>query len=110
MCAFLTVFLNAGGGLLINAAQSAFVNRLIATLPTSAPDVDPALVVATGALQIRSAFPADQVPGILVAYMAGIKIVFAIGLAACGVSFIISLLGGFKRLSPEAAKGAGAMA
>ncbi|KAJ8122117.1 hypothetical protein O1611_g9926 [Lasiodiplodia mahajangana] len=102
----LTVFLNVGGGLLINGAQSAFVNRLIATLPTSAPGVDPSLVVATGALEIRNAFPADVVLGILVAYMAGIKVVLAIGLAACGVSFLVSLLGGWKRLSAEARKGA----
>ncbi|KAI8954531.1 major facilitator superfamily domain-containing protein [Xylaria longipes] len=71
--------------------------------------VDPSLVVSTGALQIHSAFPKDQIPGVLVAYMAGIKVVFAIGLAACGISFIVSLLGGWQRLSAEARKGTGAV-
>ncbi|RYC56959.1 hypothetical protein CHU98_g9244 [Xylaria longipes] len=109
LTAIILFFLNAGGGLLINGAQSAFVNRLIATLPTSAPGVDPSLVVSTGALQIHSAFPKDQIPGVLVAYMAGIKVVFAIGLAACVISFIVSLLGGWQRLSAEARKGTGAV-
>ncbi|KAI1271401.1 major facilitator superfamily domain-containing protein [Xylaria sp. FL0933] len=76
------VFLNVGGGLLVNAAQSAFVNRLLIAIPGSAPGVDPSLVVATGTLAFRSTFSKDQLPGIPEAYMVGIKIAFAIALAA----------------------------
>ncbi|RYP56731.1 hypothetical protein DL771_011670 [Monosporascus sp. 5C6A] len=105
--AIILFFLNVGGGLLINAAQSAFVNRLMATLPTSAPGVDPALVLVTGATEIRSVFPEDQIPGIAIAYMAGIKLTLALAIAACGISFIVSFLGGWRRLNLEAAKSAG---
>ncbi|KAI1191978.1 major facilitator superfamily domain-containing protein [Nemania serpens] len=108
--AIILFFLNVGGGLLINAAQSAFVNRLLITLPESAPGVDPNLVVATGALALRSTFSAEQLPGVLQAYMAGIKTAFAIALAACGASAIVSVLGRWERLSPEQAKSGGAMA
>ncbi|KAI0201520.1 major facilitator superfamily domain-containing protein [Astrocystis sublimbata] len=102
--------LNVGSGLLINAAQSAFVNRIIVTLPTSAPGVNPSLVISTGTLQLRSVFSEEQIPGILMAYMAGIKTAFAIALAACGLSVFVSVLGQWKRLNPEQVKGGGAMA
>ncbi|KAI1375602.1 major facilitator superfamily domain-containing protein [Hypoxylon crocopeplum] len=108
--AIVLFFLNVGGGLLINAAQSAFVNRIIAVIPSSAPEVNPALVIITGTTEIRSVFSEDQIPGILVAYMAGIKVEFALALAACGISFIVSFLGGWKRLNPEVAKSIGVAA
>ncbi|KAI1353778.1 major facilitator superfamily domain-containing protein [Xylaria sp. FL0043] len=82
----LQLFLSVGGGLLVNAAQSAFVNRLLITLPGGAPGVDQGLMVATGALALQSTFSEDQLPGIPEAYMAGIKTAFAISLAACGIS------------------------
>ncbi|KAI0535676.1 major facilitator superfamily domain-containing protein [Xylaria digitata] len=106
---FHEVFLNAGGGLLINGAQSALVNTLISTLPTSAPDVDSFLLVSTGVLEIRSVFPEEQIPGILVAYMKEIRVVLAIGLTAGGISFIVSLLGGWRKQNAKARKGAGAV-
>lgn len=105
-----TVFLNVGGGLLINSAQSAFVNRIITTLPSSAPGVDPSAIVMTGATELRTVFPEDQVEGILVAYMAGVKLAFIIAIAASGTAMIGSLFGGWKRLNRDAAKGAGAAA
>lgn len=96
--------------MLVSAAQSAFVNMLVNKLPSSAPDVDSALVVLTGATEIRSRFTPDQVPGILVAYMAGLKVVFALTIAATGVAFCISLGASWKRLNTDAVKGGGAAA
>lgn len=81
------------------------MNKIIATLPHSAPGVNPSAVVTTGATEIRLTFPEDQVPGVLVAYMAGIKMAFAIGIAANGIAFIISFLGGWKRLHKGTLKG-----
>ena len=77
---------------------------MIATLPISAPGVDPATVIATGATQIRTVFPAAQVPGILVAYIAAIKAAFALSIGASGVAFVFSLFNRWKRLSREAVK------
>ncbi|KAI1735262.1 major facilitator superfamily domain-containing protein [Xylaria scruposa] len=104
--AIILFFLNVGGGLLINSAQCGFVNTIIRTLATSAPEVDPSKVIATGAREIRTAFPPEQVHGVVVAYAAGVKVAFAISLATCGLGFIVSFLGGWRRLSPEAAKNA----
>jgi hypothetical protein len=77
---------------------------MVNTLPTSAPGVNPATVLDTGATQIRTAFPADQIPGILVAYMAGIRVSFAIALAFVGVSTLVVLFSPWKRLNRDAVK------
>ena len=94
----LQVFQIVGGAFSLSAAQSAFVNVIIHTVKHTAPTVDPALVVITGATEIRNVFNDQEVPGILTAYMHGIKIVFAISLAAAGLAVLFSLGTSFKRL------------
>jgi MFS transporter, DHA2 family, glioxin efflux transporter len=93
-----------GGAFGLSAAQSGFINKMISTLASTAPDVNPAMVIATGATQIRTAFPADQIPGIVDAYMAGVKVPFAIATATVSFSFLVALCGGWKKLHPEALK------
>lgn len=68
------------------------------------------MVLATGATQIRTAFQADQIPGILVAYMAGIKVSLAIAIAFVGVASVVILFSPWKRLNREAVKEAGGAA
>ena len=83
---------------------------MIEVLPTYAPGIDPMAVIATGATQIRTMFPADSVTGILMSYMAGIKVAFAIGTASVGFSFVLSLFSDWRRLNAEALKAAGGAA
>ena len=107
--AILLFFQTVGGAFMVSAAQAALVNVLVKVLPHSAPGVDPATVVFTGATELRKVFSADQVPGILVAYMRGLKISFAIGLASTGVAFIIiTLFQRWNRLNTAAIAGGGA--
>lgn len=108
--AIILFFQTIGGAFSISAAQSGFVNKLLTTLPVSAPDVSPAMVLGTGATQIRHLFTEEQVPGILVAYMAGIKVALAFTVAAVGISFFIILFAPWQRLNREAVKEAGAAA
>jgi MFS transporter, DHA2 family, glioxin efflux transporter len=104
--AILLFFQTVGGSFMVSAAQAAFVNVLIEVLPHSAPGVDPLTVVKTGVTDLRTAFSADQVPGILVAYMRGLKISFAIGLASSGVAFIvITLFQRWNRINTTAIAG-----
>ena len=63
-----------------------------------APNIDPAKVIATGATEIRTAFPPDQVPAIVLAYMKGIKTVFALAIALAGGAFVTSLFHCWVRL------------
>ncbi|KAJ5579705.1 Major facilitator superfamily domain general substrate transporter [Penicillium hispanicum] len=89
--AILYFFQTLGGAFSVSSAQSAFVNRLIATLPHTAPGVSPTLVYATGSTELRSVFPASEIPGILVAYMEGIKGTFAVSIGMMGTAFLVSL-------------------
>ena len=101
--AILLFFQTVGGAFMVAAAQSAFVNVLIKTLPTTAPGVNPMLVLATGSTDLKVTFPPDVYPGIIEAYMHGLKIAFAIGLASTGMAFIIiTVFQRYTRLDPAA--------
>ena len=86
----LLFFQTIGGAIFISAAQAGFANRLLQELPKTAPGVDVAKVIVTGATDLRRVFSAQQIPGILDAYMAGLKIPFAIGVACVCVAFVLS--------------------
>jgi hypothetical protein len=75
-------------------------------LTSTAPSVNPALVVATGATELHKVFSADELDGILVAYMAGIKVAFAVTIGAVGISFPLSLLSKWKKVNMEKLSGA----
>ncbi|KAI1372719.1 MFS general substrate transporter [Hypoxylon crocopeplum] len=90
-----------GGAFSVSAAQSAFVNRLITSLPITAPGVDPLLVVASGATELRDNFPSDQISGIILAYMDGIKASFAVAVGMAGMAFLTSFLCPWNKLNPR---------
>jgi hypothetical protein len=102
----LAVFQTIGGAISTSSGQAAFVNRLLATLPKMAPTVDPALVLATGASELRNVFSTDVLPGVLEAYMVGIKAAFAVGLAFCGTAFLLSFAVPMRKLPTHAPGGA----
>jgi len=95
------VFQTIGGALFVSAGQTAFANRLLARVPVTAPGVDPALVVATGATQLRSAFSVENISGILIAYMDGLKLSFALGIALAGVTLPIALFAKWQNVKPK---------
>lgn len=82
------VFQTIGGSFLVSAAQSAFENRLIATLPHNAPSVEPAKVIQTGATDIWKVFSETEIRGILLSYLNGLHVVFAMAIALAGLSFV----------------------
>lgn len=96
------VFQTIGGATLIGAAQAGFVNQILNKLPSTAPGVNPAVVVAAGATELRNLFSGDELHGVLLAYMAGIKVTFAITIAAVGISLPLSLLSKWNKISAPA--------
>lgn len=68
--------------------------------------------MATGATDLHKVFSGDELSGILVAYMAGIKVAFAVTIGAVGISIPISLLSKWGKIntadSSEAIKDEGA--
>ncbi|KAI1129649.1 efflux pump antibiotic resistance protein [Nemania abortiva] len=63
-------------------------NRLLITLPHSAPGIDPTAIIAAGAADLQKK----------VAYMDGLKASFALSFASMRVAFIFSIFTGWKGL------------
>ncbi|CAH0054159.1 unnamed protein product [Clonostachys solani] len=107
----LLFFQTIGGAFSTSIGQSAFVNRLLIALPETAPGVDPSLVLFTGASDLQHVFPEEVLPGVLKAYMVGLKAAFAVAIAFCGCAFLASLAIPMKKLpSHEPGEGPVAMA
>ncbi|KAH7324128.1 putative efflux pump antibiotic resistance protein [Stachybotrys elegans] len=105
--AVILFFQTIGGAFILSAAQSVFSNRMISTLATTAPSVEPARVLDAGAGEIRTIFSPEQLPGILEAYMDGIQVALVVAIATVCFSVVLSMLNPWKRLpvaKPEQTK------
>ncbi|KIX93769.1 uncharacterized protein Z520_10393 [Fonsecaea multimorphosa CBS 102226] len=88
--AIILFFQTIGGAVFISAAQAGFTNKMLHELPIKAPHVDASLVLATGATDLRKVFAASDIPGILDAYMDGLRVPFAICIACASLAFVLS--------------------
>ena len=102
-------FQTIGGAVFISAAQAIFANRLLARVVITAPNANPALVIATGATELSKFFTGDELQGILVAYLAGLKITFALAIATAGVSFLLAFTPKWETLKDKVKPGAAAV-
>ena len=102
LCLPYPVFQTIGGAFFVSAGQTAFANRLLSRIPITAPGVKPGLVVATGATQLRDVFAAEDIDGILIAYMDGLKLTFALCIAFAGVTLPIALFAKWQNIKPKA--------
>jgi hypothetical protein len=87
-----------------SGAAAAFTNRLLIRLPNTVPDVDPAVVIGTGATELR--IFGTSLHSVRIAYMDGIKVAFALGCASMGVAFILALFSRRSKIGGEAARNA----
>jgi hypothetical protein len=78
---------------------------MIAELRRTAPEVDIQKVIGTGATQIRHTFPADQVPSIVLAYMAGIKATLVLTVSLVGAACLLLVFVPRKRLNADSLQG-----
>lgn len=76
---------------MLAAAQSGFVNQIVHKLANTAPNVNPALVAGTGATDVHRLFSGAELDAVVRAYAWGIKVVFALTIAACGLTVPFSL-------------------
>jgi hypothetical protein len=88
--AIMIFFQTISGAIFVSVGQSVFANKLIQTVPQLVPGVDPGLVVATGATELRKVFTSSELPGIIASYMAGLKDAYALGIALAGIAVIVS--------------------
>jgi hypothetical protein len=88
----ITLFLQTiGGAFWVSAGEAAFVNRLAQRLPIEAPNVDPKVVISTGASELSKVFSQADLPGVLAAYMDGLKLTFLICIVLAGASVVVSV-------------------
>jgi hypothetical protein len=102
----ITLFLQTiGGAFWVSAGQAAFVNRLSQRLLETAPTVNPQQVIATGATELRHIFTPEQIPGILDAYMDGLKLTFLLCIVLAAVTLVVSAFPKWVSLKGKAAAG-----
>jgi hypothetical protein len=89
--ALIIFFQSLGFAVFVSVGQTLFTNELVAAAPRYVPGVDVGLVIATGATELRNVFPADQIPGLVKAYMSGLKHSYIMAIALSGASVLISL-------------------
>ncbi|KAF2435063.1 major facilitator superfamily transporter [Tothia fuscella] len=90
--AILVFFQSVSGAIFVSVGNSLFTNKLISTVPKLVAGVDPQLVVATGATELRKVFSADQVPRLVRSYMSGLKDAYALGIALGGLATIVAIV------------------
>jgi hypothetical protein len=108
--ALMIFFQSLGFALFVSVGQTLFTNELVSAAPKYVPGVDAAKVVSTGATELRDTFPAGQIPGLVHAYMDGLKNAYIMAIALAGVSVLISvaiLVFDRRRLNQEETKKAG---
>ena len=90
--AIMIFFQTIAGAVFVSSAQSLFTNKLVQVVPKYAPGLDPRIVVATGATELRRTFSAEDLPGVIRAYMEGLKDAYILGIALGGTAFLVAVL------------------
>lgn len=70
-----------------------------------APHISKETLILTGATAIRDSFSAEEQPIVIDGYMHGLKVTFAMAIAATGLTTIIALATRWKKLNPENIQG-----
>lgn len=75
---------------MLSAAQSAFVNQMVNYVLQRAPGIDKNTLIFTGATGIRQVFSAEETSIVVDGYMHGLRVVFALCIAATGVATLVA--------------------
>ncbi|KIW11817.1 hypothetical protein PV08_09090 [Exophiala spinifera] len=102
-----------GGALFIAVGQSVFSNGLVEGVAKYAPDLDPQLLINTGATAIRSVLAQmgmeDELRQAIEAYVYALKDCYRVTIAVSGVSFIAACFLEWKSVKKEKRPGAEAV-
>ncbi|KAH0442469.1 MFS multidrug transporter [Colletotrichum camelliae] len=98
---FVTFSQFMGSAIALALGNAIFVGALKADLSVFAPDVDPDLVIGTGATGFRKVVAPVSLPGVLVAYVSSIDKEFFLSLGLAIASFCFAWGMGWKDLRPN---------
>ena len=88
----LMVFLQTfGGALFISVGQNIFTNQLVKGIVKNVPDVNPMLIVKTGATKVQEVVSPEDLPGLVVAYNDALTKSFVVALAMVCCTVVGSL-------------------
>lgn len=88
----LTLFMeNIRTSLFVAAGEAAFTNGLISGVQSRLPNVDPLTIVNAGVTQLRTRFPATELPDILAAYLEGCQISHVVSVACGSAATLMAL-------------------
>ncbi|KAI1464425.1 MFS general substrate transporter [Daldinia caldariorum] len=87
-----------GGAIFSALAKTIFTSSIGPALHKFAPDIDPSLLINTGATEITKVIPKSQVKGALLAYNEAINNIFYLQLAAASCAFLTGWGMGWKNL------------
>lgn len=80
-----------GGALFVSIAQNVFTNRLASGLADEVPDLDPTIVLRTGATSIKDLIAQEFLPGVISAYNEALVNTFYVALAMSCLTLIGAL-------------------
>jgi EmrB/QacA subfamily drug resistance transporter len=89
--AIVMFFQTLGGALFISVGQNVFTNKLVSGLKAAVPDLDPAIVLRTGATELRSAIGEQYRAGVLRAYNDALTNSYYVAVALATLSIVGSL-------------------
>ncbi|KAF7933516.1 uncharacterized protein EAE98_003225 [Botrytis deweyae] len=101
----LLFFQSMGGALIVSAAQSLFQNELLNIIPHTNPSISPSSIFSIGASQVQTSFAPKELPGIIAAYMRGIRMAIALSIAMAGTATLVALSQGWFRMQQEVGSG-----
>ena len=104
--AMILFFQTMGGAIWVSAGQAGWSNTLLKEVAIRVPDVSPGLVLATGATELRKVFTPEQLPGILDANMAGVRVPIAIAIACSVVVVLLSPAARWENIKGKVSGGA----
>jgi hypothetical protein len=77
-----------GGAIFISVAQNVFTNRLLTNVIAVVPDLDPSIVLQSGATNLAKAIPSQYLSGVIEAYNGAITTTFYVAVATAALSLI----------------------
>lgn len=89
--AIVMFFQTLGGALFISVGQNVFTNKLVSGLKAAVPDLDPAIVLRTGATELKSAIGEQYRAGVLKAYNDALTNSYYVAAALATLSIVGSL-------------------
>lgn len=90
-----------GGTIFVPVCQTVLSNTLASQLSTKIPGLDAATFAGTGATNLTSLVPSDELPELLAAYNLGIRNVFYVTLAVSCVAFVASFFLEWKSVKKQ---------